>query len=353
MALQVGDGQCAFVHRDRVLAGGEIVETVISLGVGSGGDGLPRAVAQVHAGRRRQADRHARQALARVRLAVVVDVVEDGVADGVVGVEAGVEVGGVGVAWQCYRYLVGRRVQVTVAGVVAALVLRRRRVVGRLFEAQTVVTGRQVFECVAAVGVCGDDVRSARLGRVVNRLTVFVQQVNAHAGDARLSGVLHAVAVAVFPDEVADGAGVDRYADVVRTYRQREFVGAGPGVVGIDVVFQVPLLIGIGSRRRFEGHAACRAVTHGVVAADAHRGYLGVVETASGGGTGGGALAPDASREHVRAVLGVEVDGGWVVVGEVVVLGVVAAAALAAAVAIQLHRNEVEDAVEAGRWVTR
>ena len=178
----------------------------IGEGVGAGG------------GRRRHADdvrrgvverdhhaRHARFAAA-VLHAVAVDVAPDEAADG------RRRLGEAGIARRVRR-AAGQREDGRAAGVggniavervVAALVLRRGQEIRRRDELEEVRTRRQVGEGVGAGHARGRRRQQVR-GRVVDP--------HRHAGQPRLSALLHAVAVDVEPDEIADRVGFGEIGD--------------------------------------------------------------------------------------------------------------------------------------------
>ena len=198
----VGAGAVGFVGADgrlarinRAVAVGIVVEHQCSIGCATRGSAAAR-----------------RQAIARVRNAVVVAIVPDEVADRAAPAIAEVDVVDDGRAG-------GQRDQCDVGGTDAVLVVRwvhssaqragHRRVVGAGHrtagvDRHTVVAGWQVVELVQTVGVRGGGRR---------RVPVAAYQPlqrHADAGQAGLACILHAVVVRIDPDEVADAARARR-----------------------------------------------------------------------------------------------------------------------------------------------
>nr|GEU28183.1 hypothetical protein [Tanacetum cinerariifolium] len=175
-------------------------ELVMPVGVGGG-------CAHRLAGSVEQRDLDAGHArFARVLHAVAVGVVPDRVAQAGWTVQAGVD-GAVGRArGQLDQAAVAGGIDIAVHGSVRALRWRCDGVAGRGLDGHRVRAGIHV-EVVVAAGVGHGGCNDGAVGPF---------QLHFHAGHAGFTGVLHAVAVGVFPDQVADMGRRHLEGEVVR-----------------------------------------------------------------------------------------------------------------------------------------
>ncbi|OEZ98985.1 hypothetical protein DUGA2_55280 [Duganella sp. HH101] len=247
-----GDG-----HRVRARIDGEAVLAAVM-----GGDAADHVAAGVL-----QVDLDAVQAqLAAVLHAVAVAVFPHAVAHGgLLDDDARIQVlVAVARSQRHLRSLAGGGVGVGILGSVAALVLRGEQVVGRqggLVELYAVAARLQAAELVVAAGVGGD----GGAGRMAGR----VQQRDLDAGHAGFAVVLHAVAVAVVPDGVAQRsqahqAGVGLVVGLARGQRDGGGVAAGIDVA-VDGVAALALDGGRVAGRRLHGHRVSARVDVEVV----------------------------------------------------------------------------------------
>ena len=209
-------------HRVAAAVGADELEGAHRSG-GRGGDHRAAGIAKLH----RDAGEPVLACFRRAA-AVAVEVVPERAADHRLEVVA--EIGVEDRVAACRRIVVerhdSRSVLVAVAVSRAGTAAARQR--GGRDGHGVVAAGRQSREQVEAVGV-GDGV-AGHAGAVAQVDAGGRRDGEGHAGHARLAGILHAVAVEVAPDEIADGSGGQHRGDVGAVLVVGALAGFIPGI---------------------------------------------------------------------------------------------------------------------------
>ena len=304
---QVVGRQRGLVELDAVGARFQVAELVVAVGVGDCRAGrLAGGVEQGHA--------HAcHAAFAAVLHAVAVGVVPDGVAQRGWTVQAGIDIVIGGVSGQVDQAGIAAGIDIAVERAIGALRLRSHGVAGRGLDRHRIGAGCHV-EVVVAAGIGGGGGHDIAVGRF---------QLHFHAGHARFAGILHAIAVGIFPYQVAQvrwrnlegevvrgGAGIGRAAAnqaariahleadfegtsraLARLEAQLASLDVGGGNLGVEGNGHAVQLEGAGRRQGGDDHRLEGVVLDGIDKAEIglgerHRAAIIEVESFVGAGRG-------------------------------------------------------------------